>query len=204
MGCAEGFYMKNLIAYIAIACASVFCAATTRPQVSDSAASTAAAPALISAAPAALTTATSGSSALTPEVSKQKYEYIATQIDREDQLINFRLTWTLTANGFLFAALAFVHSKDGSHKTGREFFQVALPILGFVFSVSGLLGVISAQIQELDLIQEWKNLQNSPWPRPYGRFPFGGVPSLVVPIALTFLWVAYGIWYRRNGREKLL
>ena len=42
------------------------------------------------------------------DAKKQQYDAIAHQIDREDSLINYRLTWTLTLNGFLFAALGFL------------------------------------------------------------------------------------------------
>jgi hypothetical protein len=41
----------------------------------------------------------------TPEEKRLRYEYIAHQIHREDSLVNFRLTWSLTLNGFIFAAL---------------------------------------------------------------------------------------------------
>lgn len=41
-----------------------------------------------------------------------RYEYIAQQIAREDGLINYRLTWTLTLNGFLYAALGFLGAKE--------------------------------------------------------------------------------------------
>ena len=39
------------------------------------------------------------------------YEYIAFQINREDALVNYRMTWVLQLNGFLLAALA-VAGKD--------------------------------------------------------------------------------------------
>src|ERR1700683_1892908 len=133
-----------------------------------------------------------GSSSLTPDESRQRYEYIADQINRENSLENFRITWTLASNGFLFAALAFIHSKSASDISGRDFFQFALPILGSIFSISGLLGVISAQRQMIDLMRNWRDLQDLRWPRPYGIFPLGGVPALVLPSALTFLLLPYG------------
>jgi hypothetical protein len=140
-----------------------------------------------------------------PQDEEKKYGYIATQLDREDQLINVRLTWILTSNGFLFAALAFVHGKektkgdDVPDTSAQKFFHRALPILGFVFSASGLIGVISSQLQERYLMHEWTCLRDPVWPRPYGGFPFGGYPALAVPVALTIMWVLYGVrdWKRR-------
>ena len=42
----------------------------------------------------------------------KSYEYMSKQIEREDGLINTRITWMLTFEGFLFAALAIVAGKD--------------------------------------------------------------------------------------------
>ena len=40
------------------------------------------------------------------------YETIAKQIEREDGLINYRLSWMLQINGFLFAAIALLGGSE--------------------------------------------------------------------------------------------
>ena len=49
------------------------------------------------------------------------YETIAKQIEREDGLINYRLSWMLQINGFLFAAIALL---GGSEKEQNSVTQI--------------------------------------------------------------------------------
>ena len=54
---------------------------------------------------------------------KQRYEFIAHQINREDELVNKRLTWILTLNGFLLASLGFLGGKEKPDLNLLDFFH---------------------------------------------------------------------------------
>lgn len=125
-----------------------------------------------------------------------RYEYIAHQINREDNLVNFRLTWALTLNGFLFAALGFLAGKEVPNKSLLAFFHWALPLTGTTVSLVGLLGVIAAQLQINHLAKQWRELVDGRWPRPFGgkwSFLMGTLPSFVPPLVLSCVWV--GLYY---------
>ena len=124
-----------------------------------------------------------------------RYEYIAHQINREDGLVNYRLTWALTLNGFLFAALGFLGGKDVPNPSILSFFHWALPLTGIFISIAGFIGVVAAQIQIEYLTQQYEEMADTRWPRPFGdkkktySFYIGTVPSLMPPIVLCFVWV---------------
>lgn len=131
---------------------------------------------------------------------KQRYDAIVHQIDREDSLINYRLTWTLTLNGFLFAALAFLGSKESPEPRIEEFFHWALPAAGFFISVAGLLGILAAFIQIHYLTEQWSELKDSRWPRPFGdkkhSYFIGTIPSFLPPLVLVAVWVGlFFVWH---------
>lgn len=119
-----------------------------------------------------------------------RYEYIARQIEREDGLINYRLTWTLQLNGLLFAALALLGDKT-SHDLA-DFLRLRMPMAGAMVSFAGLLGIVAANLQLLYLTRLWKFQPQRGWPRPFGdklAYFLGTVPSLVTVIVLLFIWL---------------
>lgn len=122
---------------------------------------------------------------------KSRYDAIAFQVDREDELLNKRLTWSLTINGFLFAALGLISDIEKSKIEIINIFTYAVPYVGFVVSVAALFGVIAANSQILYLRSEWKALGNSPWVRPFGKgfvFALGWVTPLIPAVALVIVW----------------
>lgn len=48
---------------------------------------------------------------LNEKEKRQYYEDLSKQIEREDGLVNTRMTWMITLQGFLFAALALIGNK---------------------------------------------------------------------------------------------
>jgi hypothetical protein len=118
------------------------------------------------------------------------YEYIAFQIDREDNLVNQRLTWTLQLNGFLFAALALIGSE--MDKKLHDVLLNVLPIAGFTVSFAGLLGVIAANLSMENLKSQWTSKKDVRWPRPFGNptaFTLGLAPSVALPLVLSGAWL---------------
>ncbi len=126
------------------------------------------------------------------DIYKERYEYIAHQISREDSLINNRLTWTLTLNGFLFAALGIIGSANNSAKEIVKFLNWALPLTGIAVSFSGFCGVLAAHIQIHYLTKAWKELGDNRWVRPFGdkkiSFWLGTIPCFLPSVILIYTW----------------
>jgi hypothetical protein len=126
------------------------------------------------------------------------YEFIAHQINREDSLINFRLTWALTLNGFLFAAIGVSGNQGISDPALVPFLHIVVPITGFLISLFGFFGVRAAQVQIDYLRDEWRSLNERRWPRPFGgddhqfllrrAFVLGHLSSLMPPLVLMAVW----------------
>ena len=115
-------------------------------------------------------------------------------------MINYRLTWTLTLNGFLFAALGLIGSKDLPDPRIVEFFHFALPATGFFISLAGLLGVLAAFIQINYLTEQWLTLADTRWPRPFGdkkhAYIIGAIPSFLPPVVLILVWIGlFCVWF---------
>ena len=132
-----------------------------------------------------------------------RYEFVAHQIDREDGLMHYRLTWALTMNGFLFAALGFLGAKDKPDPSMLAFFHGALPITGVIINSAALSGVRATHLQIEYLTGYWSKLEETRWPRPFGKrdhwfgsFALGTIPALAAPIALLVLrvWLARMWW----------
>lgn len=123
---------------------------------------------------------------------KSRYDAISQQINREDDLVNKRLTWTLTFSGLLFAALGFLAGTNKPDQAVLDVFKIALPLMGIAISLAGLFGVLAAYIQLYYLTGEWESLNDSRWVRPFGSkrhsFVLGTAPCFVPPIALTVVW----------------
>ena len=148
--------------------------------------------------------ATSSSS---PDERRRRYEDIVFQITREDTLVNFRLTWSITLNGAMFAALWVLLAKSEAAGLIYRFADWLLPISGFFISLVGLLGVYAAQRQIEYLTKEWGKLGDNPWPRPFGDplgFRIGTLPSIVPPLIFTLAWMGVLVWLGpMDGRSKL-
>jgi len=120
------------------------------------------------------------------------YEYIAFQINREDGLINYRLTWTLQLNGFLFAALALIAESGKVDVVVRTLLVYVLPITGLATSVAGLMGAVAANMAIRDLKKLWHDQQDHEYPRPFGgpsAFALGLLPSVFLPAILVLVWL---------------
>ena len=140
----------------------------------------------------------------TPEQRKERYDDIAYQINREDGLVNFRMTWTLQLNGFLFAALALV-AKDLAGPM-KPFFEYALPLTGFFASASGLLGVIAANRQLAYLTALWNQIDQPHRPRPFGdphTFTLGRFPSYAPLVVLSLVWFVLLVFQLKIGRAHV-
>lgn len=137
------------------------------------------------------------STTTTEDPVKYYYEQTASQINREESLINWRLTALLTINGFLFAATALSLTENFSLSCElRSFWFKLLSSFGVIVNVGGLLGIQAAYraIDHLksNLVSRLPDIgSGDPYPRPYGDTTakrMGKVPSLLIPVALIVFW----------------
>jgi hypothetical protein len=122
---------------------------------------------------------------------------IREMIIHESNLINHRLTWVTTLQGFLFAALAF------SWKDARTFVP-ALVVVGFVSSFSVLLSLTWAHRAIEKLLADWRKATPSKEEPIYSgpdvigyrsgssRLPYF-LPWFVLPIVLGLAWIYIGV-----------
>lgn len=124
---------------------------------------------------------------------KEKYDAVVFQINREDELMSKRLTWSLSINGFLFAAIGLISRSVEPQAEVIPLLYCAVPWVGMLVSAAAFLGVIAGTLQIRYLKTEYSNLQNVPWVRPFGgRYAFflGWAPSLAPPAVLSVVWGA--------------
>lgn len=122
------------------------------------------------------------------------YLAIVHQIEREDGLINYRLSWMLVLNGFLFSASALMKCDSPA----KDLYP-AIPWVGLLVSAAALVGVIAADRQIAELMTCWITVAKcgafgKEWPRPFGDWlaaPLGKAPAYIPPIALCVAWGWY-------------
>jgi len=81
---------------------------------------------------------------------------VAHQIEREDGLINTRITWMLTFEGFLFAALALVADDQKVDTAVYGVLKYALPGVGIAVGLLAGLAVLAALMALSVLKGRWK------------------------------------------------
>lgn len=121
---------------------------------------------------------------------KTSYEVLSHQIEREDGLINTRITWMLTFEGFLFAALALV-ANDNSDPTIQLILKYVLPIVGSAVAFLALLAISAAFSALEDLRKRWDQTKYPNYPRPFGNeneHASGATYCKGVPIVIIVFW----------------
>ncbi|HEX4959973.1 MAG TPA: hypothetical protein VF173_03975 [Thermoanaerobaculia bacterium] len=137
------------------------------------------------------------------------YKEISHQIEREDGLINNRLTQLLTSAGLLFAAFAYSISAEskGLNHAMLLCILLTLPILGFVISYFALASVRAAEGALFDLKMAWERRVNKDFkiegeedchdhryfPRPYGNesaWRDGHSFNKALPVLIGITWLA--------------
>lgn len=121
------------------------------------------------------------------------YDNLAHQIEREDGLINYRLSWMIGIEGFMFTALALVADPLKVSATVYAALTRALPVAGGVLALLGLFGVIAANLAIWRLRRDFANRGNlvGQMPTPFGQgaaYVLGLVPSVIAPIVVLLIW----------------
>lgn len=125
------------------------------------------------------------------DVHAEDKRILANTIQAENAIINQRMGWGLTLQGFLFASYFL---SDPAQIPDNAL--LALGLLGFATSFSTLIGSTFGNIALVSAIKTFETLQTqsggSKDIRPGRRFGFPGVgflmPHLFIPAALTAVW----------------
>src|SRR5688572_28835390 len=84
---------------------------------------------------------------------EEQYHLYRDYLKHEDGLINYRLTWTLTLQGLLFAALGYLANDLGENGGGaggrvspflRALVLVLIPAMGLLTAAFGWIGILAA------------------------------------------------------------
>lgn len=125
---------------------------------------------------------------------KNLYECTTQRIKQETNLINNRLSWLLTFQGFLFAVIALVASKD-TNPAVSLILRAVIPIIGIAVALLALTGILGAYMAIGDLIS-WsvgEGLEKTTqYPPAYGSKlarALGMVTSYGIPLSLVITWV---------------
>lgn len=126
---------------------------------------------------------------------KETYDMYKEQVSREDNLINNRLSWMLTIQGLLFAALSVLATENEGVQALLETLKTVIPIVGGISALAVFGTVIIAHVSLYNLHKEWLLHHSAIKPSPFGLQKEGGhhfwnmfSPSLLLPLALVVIW----------------
>lgn len=126
--------------------------------------------------------------------AKEFYEIAVRQLERELSLINNRISWMLTFQGFLFATNALVANKN-TEQAIRIVFRNVIPTIGIVVAFLALIGVHAAHLSIKSIKtrckQNWDYLDYS---QAFGTSPssiLGRIPSYGIPISIIIAWFIF-------------
>lgn len=133
------------------------------------------------------------------------YDTISKNIERENALINFRITWAcilsagvLGAEGVIVNYVAAYHAGDIWYHRMAQLSVVILSAIAIYFCIMSLLGVNAAQrqLEYIKLVFRARKHQFAEYgfPRPYGaslNHILGNYTAKAYPIALIFLWFMF-------------
>ena len=123
---------------------------------------------------------------------KDFYEYTVRQIEREQGLVNNRLSWMLTFQGFLFAAIALVVNKD-TEPTVRVVFRNVIPAIGIAVALLALIGIHAAALSSNEIKAKWKQRDGfQQYPPTFGTPKIsllGRITSYGIPTSVIVAWL---------------
>lgn len=122
--------------------------------------------------------------------SRELYKLYASRIDRQDNLINQRLGWMLTSQGFMFAAVGVM--LNSTNQILQNLAKI-VTYVGISVSIIGFMGAFGAWLAIHELIKsETVKKDMKDFPRLIGGKTasfFGFTPAICIPIVLFFAWL---------------
>jgi len=134
------------------------------------------------------------------------YNVYRDYVKHEDELINRRLSWNLTLQGFLFAAYGVTfqllnsQSGDADLKRHLHYLPAVFPIVGGLVATLSLLSIVAAQDSINGLRVEWRNPSAHIEPDIMEMLPeltgagqlfanrWGKLPQSGIPIVIITAW----------------
>jgi hypothetical protein len=141
--------------------------------------------------------------AVEPLTLKDYYNYTARQVKRGEALISNRLSWMLTFEGFLFAALALTANVSTDAALRSNLINYTIPAVGFVVAALTAVGIWGAYVSIKQIKRFWASLEGSNrFPLPYGNCLasfLGRITTYGIPAAMMATWGVLFIlqWVRR-------
>jgi hypothetical protein len=89
------------------------------------------------------------------------YRYTSRQIEREESLINRRISWMVMFQGFLFASIAIL-SNTSSGGSMFTHLNLILPILAIMVSLLTFIGILGAYFSIFQLQDSWNTRSQDP------------------------------------------
>lgn len=125
---------------------------------------------------------------------KEFYDYAVRQLERELNLINHRISWMLTFQGFLFATIALVANQNADQAI-RAVFRNVIPAIGIAVAFLALIGVHAAYLSIKDIKTTLKQKLGYWEYAPAFGTPtssvLGKVPSYGIPISIVTAWFIF-------------
>lgn len=124
-----------------------------------------------------------------PSVLPDWVEKLSHQVEREDGLVNQRVTWMIQLEGFLFAGLALKHGEV------QKPLLLVLSVIGITSAFTTLRGVRAARRALDDLVEAFESIPQQARQylvRPFGQREHnddGKVTSAALPIVIIIAWV---------------
>ncbi len=131
------------------------------------------------------------------------YEFTCRHIEREENIIDHRISWMLTSQGFLFTGFALI---SNGNATANAQLQSALSgvieVVGIAIALLSLVGIHAAYLSVSNLIRNWENRWtkvSSGDKQPYSRYPafttrtasaLGRFLGYCLPLVLMAAWLA--------------
>lgn len=128
--------------------------------------------------------------------TKEMFDMVLRLLDREDQLINARMTWYLTIQGFIIAGVALAFTGEfKSHVHLKIPGIIALSILGIAISVVVFMAVLRARKAKRKVCDKWEGFRGDekewfPDPRGEPKWLSLWTPGQTVPLIFVLFWVA--------------
>lgn len=157
---------------------------------------------------------------------KDFYEKTRQQITHEDLLINYRFTWLLAINAFLFTLYAISLNAEAAKLSDNFliFIRLTIASIGLSSSLSLWIAFFAAIRSMYYLVKKWDNLINAKtkhnddlrykYPqiignKDYGKFKIfhGLIPAYILPGIFLLVWTIIGVEsitvrHKINGKEN--
>ena len=134
----------------------------------------------------------------------QVAEYYRNLIAAEQTLINNRMTWLMTFQGFLFAAYAVAMNKDNDEKT-RDLIYFIIPLAGLLMAFFATFGLIAAHFAINGIKDKFNTLNLSPnLVTPFSKSKtaiMGRIGAFSFPVVIIITWLI--IFFAGSGHTYL-